>query len=100
MFNKSFEFVFIFNERMGSPLGICLEQLLYVTQFHSNCLNLYSTEGKYLNSVGKSGEEHLEFDHPLGLVVSREKDRIYIADHRNNRVLLYEISTTMRFLLL
>ena len=86
VFNEFFEFVFIFNEKMGSPLGICLNIFLYVTQFHSNCLNVYSTEGKYLTSVGQKGVRVLEFDHPLGVVVSTEKDRIYIADHKNDRV--------------
>ena len=86
VYNESFQFLFIFDDRMGSPLGICLNQFLYVTQYHSNCLNVYSTQGKYLTSVGQHGENDLEFDHPLGIVVSTERDRIYIADHLNDRV--------------
>ena len=87
IFNKSFEFVFQFNDKMKEPAGICIKQnKVYVTQFSSNCLNVYSAEGKYLNSVGVKGKNELEFDKPLGLDISTDKDRIYIAEQENGRI--------------
>ena len=42
---------------MKTPAGICIKQnKVYVTQHHSHCLNVYSTEGNYLNSVGMKGK--------------------------------------------
>ena len=87
VFNKSFEFVFQFSEKMNSPNGICIEQnKVYVTQNSSHCLNVYSTEGKYLDSVGVKGKNELEFEQPRGLDISTEKDRIYIAEYENDRI--------------
>ena len=87
VYNKSFEFVFQFSSKMDGPVGICIKQnKVYVTQFDSHCLNVYSTEGKYLNSVGMKGKKELEFDTPKGLDISTDRDRIYIADYDNARV--------------
>ena len=87
VYNKSFEFVFQFSEKMGTPIGICIKQnRVYVTQYDSNCLNVYSTEGKYLNSVGMKGKKELEFDRPRGLDISTDRNRIYIAECDNDRV--------------
>ena len=87
VYNKSFEFVFQFSERMGMPIGICIKQnKVYVTQYNSHCLNVYSTEGKYLRSVGMKGNKKLMFGRPGGLDISTDKDRIYIADCDNDRV--------------
>ena len=87
VYNKSFEFVFQFSDKMGAPICICIKQnKVYVTQLSSDCLNVYSTEGKYQRSVGVKGKKKLEFDRPRGLDISTDKDRIYIADYGNARV--------------
>ena len=87
VYNKYFEFVFLFCGKMNIPAGICIKQnKVYVTQLWSHCLNVYSTEGKYLKSVGMKGKKELEFDRPGGLDISTDKDRIYIAECENNRV--------------
>ena len=87
VYNKSFEFVFQFSDKMNVPNYICIKQnKIYVTQWRSHCLNVYSIEGKYLNSVGIKGKEELQFDLPGGLDVSTDKNRIYIAELDNYRV--------------
>ena len=87
VYNKSFEFVFQFSGKMNGPAGICIKQnKVYVTQFDSHCLNVYSTEGKYLKSVGVKGKKKLMFRSPKGLDISTDRDRIYIADFDNDRV--------------
>ena len=87
VFNKSFEFLFLFSDKMQLPVGICINQnKVYVTQSGSNLLTVYSTDGKYLQSVGGEGKDHLEFDGLRGLDVSSELNRIYIAEHGNDRI--------------
>ena len=87
VFNNSFEFLFQFSEKMNSPAGICIKQnKVYVTQNSSHCLNVYSAEGKYLDSVGVKGKNELEFDEPRGLDISTGRDRIYIAEYENDRI--------------
>ena len=87
VFNKSFEFVFQFSDKMQSPASICINQnKVYVTQSGSNLLTVYSTDGKSLQSVGEEGKDHLEFDGLRGLDVSSELNRIYIAEYGNDRI--------------
>ena len=87
VFNKSFEFLFQFSHKMNGPFGICISRnKVYVTQFRSDLLTVYSPDGKYLQSVGGEGENHLEFDYPRGLDVSTELNRIYIAEFGNDRI--------------
>ena len=87
VYSKSFEFIFQFCEKMGAPAGICIKQnKVYVTQYTSHCLNVYSTEGKFLNSVGMKGEKELEFDKLKGIDISTDKDRIYISEYDNDRI--------------
>ena len=87
VFNKSFEFLFLFSDKIKSPAGICMKHnKVYVTQYILNLLTVYSTDGKYLKSVGEKGKNHLEFERPSGLDVSTKLDRIYIAEYGNDRI--------------
>ena len=87
VFNESFEFIFMFCDKMDVPAEICLKHNnVYVTQSSSNLLSVYSTDGKYLQSVGGEGKNNLEFDRPRGLDVSTEMKRIFIAELGNGRI--------------
>ena len=87
VFNKSFEFLFLFSDQMDLPADICIKHnKVYVTQIKSNLLTVYSTDGNYLKSVGAKGKNHLEFDGPRGLDISTELNRIYIAEYENHRI--------------
>ena len=82
VFNKSFEFLFHFSDKMDGPSGICIKRnKVYVTQFRSNLLTVYSTDGNCLESVGGKGKNHLNFDQPSELDISTELNRIYIAEY-------------------
>lgn len=95
VFNESFNFVFLFNGIMDGPNGICIQRnKVYVTQYNSNRLNVYSTDGKCLESVGGKGKNHLEFHHPKGVDISIEKNRIYIAEYGNDRVQCLNLDLT------
>ena len=87
VFNESFEFIFMFCDKMNQPAASCLKHdHVYVTQSSSNLLSVYSTDGKYLQSVGGEGKNNLEFDRPHGLDVSTEMKRIFIAEIANGRI--------------
>ena len=80
---------------MNCPVGICINHSkVYVTQFMSYSLNVYSTEGKFLNSVGKEGKGKLEFDWPRRVGVSNEKKRIYICERNNARIQCLNLDLT------
>ena len=87
VFNKSFEYLFHFSDKMDRPSAICIKRnKVYVAQNRSNLLTVYSTEGKYLESVGGKGKNHLQFDDPSGLDISTALNRIYIAEFGNDRI--------------
>ena len=87
VFNESFKFIFMFCDKMNQPTGICLKHdNVYITQLISGLLSVYSTDGKYLQSVGGKGKNNLEFDRPCGLDVSTEMKRIFIAELGNGRI--------------
>ena len=95
VFDRSFNFIFLFSERMKGPAGICIkDNRIYVTQFESCCMNIYSTKGELLQSVGKKGKNELEFGCPLGLDISTEMNRVYIAERDNNRVQCLNLDMT------
>ncbi|KAI6653186.1 PEP-CTERM domain protein [Oopsacas minuta] len=87
VFNSSYDFVFLFDHKMDGPVGICIAQdKVYVTQYRSYCMNVYSKRGKLLHSVGGKGKNELEFDYPSGMDISTDKNSIYIAELNNHRV--------------
>ena len=88
VFNESLEFLFTFSDKMNLPRGICINlNRVYVTQFIiAHSLTIYSTEGKYIESVGKEGNKGLEFNYPTGVAVSTVNNLIYICEFRNNRI--------------
>ena len=47
---------------------------------------MYSTEGKYIQSVGRKGNKELEFFRPRGVAVSTVNNLIYICDSWNFRI--------------
>ena len=59
---------------------------VYVTHWGSHCLNVYSKEGKIVKSIGRKGNNQLEFVGPRGLDVSTYKARIYVTEYSNNRI--------------
>ena len=87
VFDRMFQFLFMFSEKMNRPVGICiLQEKIYVTQSNGCSLNIYSLQGKLLNSVGKEGNGELEFKDPRGVDISTEWRRIYICEYGNDRV--------------
>ena len=95
VFNKSFQFLSMFSEKMNGPYGICIFQdKVHVTQSKGNNLNIYSREYKLLSSVGKKGSGELEFNDPRGITVSIERSRIYICEFHNSRVQCLNLDLT------
>ena len=100
VFTKNLEFIFDFKEKMDWPAGICINHnKVYVTQFRNNSLNVHSTEGKFLNSVGKGGKRKLEFNGSRGVAVSNEKKIIYICHMSNARIQCLNLDLTFHSLI-
>ena len=100
VFNRSFEFIFIFSDKINGPSGICIKHnKVYITQYRSDLLTVFSTDGKYLKSVGVKGKNHLEFDGPCGLDISTGLNRIYIAECENDRIQCLNLDLSFHFII-
>ena len=87
VFNELLEFLFTFSDEMNVPVGICIYlHKVYVTQYRTNSPTVYSTEGRYIESVGRRGNKELEFQYPRGVAVSNVNNIIYICDVNNHRI--------------
>ena len=86
IFTESLQYLNAFTEEMNGPDGICIQvSRVYVTQRGSDSVTMYSTEGRFIKSVGKKGDKELEFDWPRGIAVSSD-NIVYICDWANNRI--------------
>ena len=87
VFDEFLNFLFKIGDRLKQPFGICVNQNnVYVTQSVANSLNVYSTNGNFIKTVGNKGKKELEFDSPRGVDVSNENNLICVCDWNNNRV--------------
>ena len=87
VFSYNGDYLFMFSEKMNDPRGICVFQnTVFVTQYYSDCVNMYELEGKLMKSVGSSGNGKAQFSYPHGIDVSDRNHNIYVCDCYNNRV--------------
>ena len=99
-FNESLEFLFTFSDQMNAPRGVCVNlSRVYIAQYGANSLSVYSTEGKYIQSVGRRGNKELEFIRPKGVAVSTVNNLIYICDYSNNRIQCLNLNLTFNSLI-
>ena len=101
VFNESLEFLFTFSDKMNIPRGICINlNKVYVTHYRTHSLTVYSTEGKYIESVGKESNKELKFNCPRGVAVSTVNNLIYICELRNNRIQCLNLNLTFNSFIL
>ena len=87
VFSCNGKYLFMFNENMNQPAGICIFQnKVFVTQWSGHCINMYELEGKLIKSVGSEGNGRAQFNIPLGLDVSDRNNNIYVCDCYNHRI--------------
>ena len=63
-------------------------QYVYVTDYSSHHMSVFTTEGKYVTSFGKQGSGEGEFSHPVGICVDRD-GYVYVCDQYNGRIQVF-----------
>ena len=87
VFNSDGDFLFMFNEKMNQPRGICVSpNRVYVAQYGGHCINLYELDGTLIKRVGSKGNGRAQFNYPMGLDYSDRTKMIYVCDRCNDRV--------------
>ncbi len=57
---------------------------VYVLDYRANNIKIFSSEGKFIKTIGRQGQGPGDFNGPFLLAVT--KDRIYVWDSRNRRI--------------
>ena len=74
-----------FETNLSEPAGLTIVNgKIVVCDRAGNCLKVFSTEGKLIQDVGKTGNGELQFIAPCQVVYSAEK--YYVLDSGNSRV--------------
>ena len=72
---------------MKLPAGMCFrEDEVLVTQYGKACINIYTSECKFIESIGNKGTNQLEFKNLFGICFSKHRKTIYVCEWGNNRV--------------
>ena len=69
------------------PVAMALDsrERVYITDEHTNKINVFDPSGDFLNKWGVSGGGDGELNGPSGIAIDSQ-DNIYISDQHNNRV--------------
>jgi hypothetical protein len=79
----------------STPYGVHFHQetdQLFVSDSSNNRIQIFSSNGEFINSFGTHGRANGQFSWPLGLCVCH--DRIYVSDNMNNRIQIFEMDGT------
>ena len=90
VFTCNGDFLFMFNEKMDQPRGICItHNRVLVTQWGGHYIAMYEPEGKLIKRVGSKGSGEAQFNCPCGLAVSDRTNNVYVCDCYNYRVQIF-----------
>jgi len=68
-----------------TEVAVGMKGNVYVLDGANNKVKIFTRNGKFVRSVGRSGNEEGEFNNPVGLDIDAQGD-IYIADTGNRRI--------------
>ncbi len=75
------------NGQFDDPKGIAIdsEDNIYVTDTGNNCIQKFTSEGKFITKWGSEGAGDGEFNNPEDVAIDREGN-VYVADRKNYRI--------------
>jgi DNA-binding beta-propeller fold protein YncE len=75
------------NGELNGPFNIAFSGgHLYVTDYHNNRVEEFSTAGAYVSKFGSSGTGNGQFTDPYGLATDPATGNLYVSDYGNKRV--------------
>ncbi len=80
------------NGQFSSPSGIAFdaEGNIYVTDRSNDRVQIFDSNGNYLDQFGTSGSGNGQLDNPYDIVISSEQ-KIYVSEATNRRVQIFDL---------
>jgi DNA-binding beta-propeller fold protein YncE len=77
---------------VDNPYGMAFSPSgeLYVAEVNNHRISIFSTEGRYLRSIGEKGTESGQFNEPNNLTFDAQ-GLLYISDTKNNRIQVFDV---------
>uniref|UniRef100_A0ABM0M034 Tripartite motif-containing protein 2-like n=1 Tax=Saccoglossus kowalevskii TaxID=10224 RepID=A0ABM0M034_SACKO len=80
------------SKELQSPYGVAISPIngnVYVTDFRSHCVRIYSELGVYMTSFGSSGTGDSQFNKPWDIAIGNTGN-IIVSDYSNNRIQVFD----------
>ena len=76
--------------QFSGPHGISIKgNVMYVADCDNHRIQMLTTGGHFLQKFGQYGSGQGQFNYPISVIVDH-KDRIFVADHLNHRVVILD----------
>ena len=84
--------------KFNKPRGVAIDKddNIYVSDSGNHRVQKFTSEGKFIATVGCMGSEDGQFNLPLGICFSKKKDRLYVCDQVNYRVQVFSAHLTFK----
>jgi DNA-binding beta-propeller fold protein YncE len=88
----SFQIVGGAGRRLQSPSGVAVdgEDNIYASDSERGVVLVYDSSGRFLRSLGGSGEEGL-FEHPSGIAIDGKGGRLYVTDPPRHTLFILDL---------
>ncbi len=79
-------------------IAVSADGRVFVTDTGNKRVVIFDSEGNFINQFGSAGMAAGQFDEPVGLALSEDGRKVYVADTWNQRIQVFEISTDGSYL--
>ena len=79
------------------PAGVTVDDddNIYVVDNHNHCIQKFSSDGRFVASVGIYGSNPLQFNYALGIGFNKKNGKLYVCDRDNHRIQILGTDLTL-----
>lgn len=72
--------------REPQGVAVCEDGTVLVADSGRHCISLFTSKGEFIESRGKQGNGHVQFNKPMGIGIHPITKNIYITEYKNHRI--------------
>lgn len=80
--------------RLPTSLDVTNDGLLYVVDSKHSCIKVFSAQGSFIKKFGGTSTRARErgtFNHPSGISLDANRNRVYVSDTLNDRIQIFDL---------